>query len=488
MDNSLTLARHFARLVWLLIHESEATGEQKLALRTISTVSKDSSVRLGITDGRLAVNGLVMPQALAGVRELADRLASHAIVEISIEEDAAPSELLTLARLLAVGPGSADNAEDAARNLSELEGKTVHVLLAGPAPAAPAPATEPEPSSEPVEAPATGAGRAQQLWDQLAVATDPHEAQRLLEDLAFVAEQATREGRTDEVAEKFALLLDVEAQVDDQAIRPAFVMAVRRLTKPTILRPIARQLVSDPAHADRTERILQRCGQDGVDAVVDQFLGARSHAERQVFRDVLSRLTAARESLVQMLSDPRWYVVRQAADLLSELGPHDSERALADLLRHSDERVRRAVTRALGRIDSQFAVDALARALTDVDAKVRVEGVAGLVARKGSRAGSVLASATDAETDLEVQFALLAALGRVATPETVSKLAAAAAAQGGFFKTKKNNALRIAAIMALGDAHTPGALTVLQGLANDREKDVRDAVARSLMSQRGTAA
>jgi hypothetical protein len=265
-------------------------------------------------------------------------------------------------------------------------------------------------------------------------------------------------------------------------------MAVRRLTKPTILRPIARLLVTEPARAQQTERILQRCAQDGVDAVVDQYLGATSNRDRQVYSDVLFRLAAARESLVQMLSDPRWYVVRQASEFLGEMGAQEAERPLADLLRHPDERVRRAATRALGRIDSPFTLDALARAMTDQDASVRLEAVAGLTARKGTRAGSTLAGAIDTEGELEVQFTILAAMGRIATPETVTKLAAAAAAASGLFKSKKNSALRIAAIVALGDAHTPGALAALQGLANDREKEVRDAVARTLMSQRGTAA
>ena len=138
MDNSLALARYFARLVWLLIHESESTSEQKLALRAVVVVSKEASVRLGNKEGRLAVNGLVMPQALAGVRELAERLASHSIEEIEIEIGATPAELLALARLLAVGAASTSDAADFSQKLSELEKKTVHVRLAAKAPAAPA--------------------------------------------------------------------------------------------------------------------------------------------------------------------------------------------------------------------------------------------------------------------------------------------------------------------------------------------------------------
>jgi len=94
MDNSLTLARYFARLVWLLVHEAQSVSDQKAALRAVVTVSKESSVRLRNKEGRLAVNGLVMPQALTGVQELAARLAVHSIEEIEIDPKKVHEKLL----------------------------------------------------------------------------------------------------------------------------------------------------------------------------------------------------------------------------------------------------------------------------------------------------------------------------------------------------------------------------------------------------------
>ena len=55
MDNSLSLARYFARLVWLLVHEGQSVDDQKAALRAAVTVSNDSSVRLGNKKTLLAV-------------------------------------------------------------------------------------------------------------------------------------------------------------------------------------------------------------------------------------------------------------------------------------------------------------------------------------------------------------------------------------------------------------------------------------------------
>jgi hypothetical protein len=482
MDNSLTLARYFARLAWLLVHEGQAVDEQKAALRAVVTVSKESPVRLGNKEGRLAVNGLVMPQALTGVQELAARLSAHTIEEIEIDQGAAASELLALARLLAVEAASTSDTVDFAQKLSELTGRTVRVRRAAAPERAPAPVAPGDGVPEGPQA------RVPKLLTRLTEHLTAITAHGVLDELAFVAEQGAREGRVADVARIFSALLDREAGITDPEVRRAFLVTVRRLTKPTFLRPIAQLLTTHPATALRTERILQRCGQDGVDAVVDRHAAARSAAERRVYHDVLTRLPLAREALVQMLADPRWHVVRQATEFLGEMGVEEAERPLAELLRHDDPRVRRAATRALARIESSFTLDAVARALADPSPDVRLAAVEGLASRKSGRAGAMLAKAIDSEGEQEVQYAILGGLGRVATPEAVQKLAKAAEAASGLFASRKNSGLRAAAVYALGDARTPGAVAALQGLVNDKDKDVKEAVARTLLLHRGSAA
>jgi HEAT repeat protein len=484
MDNSLTLARHFARLVWLLIHEGQSTDEQKVALRAVVQVSKEASVRLGIKEGRLAVNNLVMPQALTGVQELAARLVAHDVAEIEIDERAAASELLSLARLLAMTSASTSDVAAFRQQLAQQEGRTIHVRMV---------AEEAAPAAEPVvlpevDIPVAGGERVRALFQKLAVTADPIAAINVLEEIAFAAEQAAREGRPGDTAEVFAALITREPQVSDPELRRAFVVTMRRLTRPTLLRPIAHLLVTEAERRPQVTRVLQRCGQDGVDAIIDQLAIAGTAADRAMFRETLFAMTGAVEALVQTLSDPRWYIVRMAAELLGDMESQAAERPLADALRHADARVRRAVTRALGRIDSGFTVDALSRSLDDESPAVRLEAVAALSHRRSPRAGVALAQAIDNELDPEVQFAILAGLGKVGSVEAVQKLASASEAAGGLFKTRKNVALRVAAVYALAEARTPAALQALQALQQDKEKDVRDAVARLLLGSRAGAA
>ena len=246
------------------------------------------------------------------------------------------------------------------------------------------------------------------------------------------------------------------------------------MAKPTLLRAVAQML---PRRRDRIEdymAILTRTGEDGADALIEQLTNAASLSDRRVYFDALVQLNAGVSALVHMLGDARWYVARNAADLLGEMNAVEAEGPLSELLKHDDDRVRRAAATSLAKLGTPRAVQALHVALRDTSPEVRKQAAAGLSARKGQKSAVTLAKALDEEQDTEVQLELLKALGRLATPDAVQKLIKAAEPEGRLFK-KKSTTYRVAAVRALADARTPAALTMLQTLAKDREREVSDA-------------
>ena len=106
MDYSVTLARHFSRLVWLLLNESANIDEQKAALRATVTVSKDGPVVFAARDWRLTVNGTALADALTGVQDLTAQMIGHAVREIRVDRAAVAADILGLARILAAQPVS----------------------------------------------------------------------------------------------------------------------------------------------------------------------------------------------------------------------------------------------------------------------------------------------------------------------------------------------------------------------------------------------
>src|SRR3712207_8834830 len=92
---------------------------------------------------------------------------------------------------------------------------------------------------------------------------------------------------------------------------------------------------------------------------------------------------------------------------------------------------------------------------------------------------TTLVRALEHEEEEDVQFAILAALGKVATQDAVNRLVKAAEPDGVLFR-RKSTAYRVAAVRALGEARTPVAAAALRMLLNDRDREVRLAVAAAL--------
>lgn len=521
MDYSVTFARHFSRLVWLLLHESGNIDEQKAALRAVVTVSKDGPVTLATQDWRLVVNGAALPEALTGVQDLAAQVIGHAVRELNIDQGAAPADLLGIARILAAEPLPGDGGRHVEQKLAALGATTVHVTVQGveavsrrtgameavaaepaaegaavpPAPAAgtPTPAAVPPPAlgsgivTEETSghflafsAVQTPKGTAEDIIAQLDATRSVNLTTRLLDELVTVAENAGREGRSEAVARAFHAVVSREVSIAEPNLKRAYVMALRRMSKPTLLRSVAMLLPRRREELEDYMAVLSRAGEDGADALIEQLTAAQSLSDRRIYFDCLVRLHAGVPALVHMLGDARWYVARNAADLLGEMQVPEAESPLAELLKHDDDRVRRAATTALAKLGTPKAVQALRTALRDTSPQVRMQAAAGLAARKGVKSASTLAKALDAEPDVEVQLMILSALGRVATAEAIAKLAKAAEPDGRLFK-KKPPAFRMAAITALGEANTPAARAALDTLRNDKDKDVRELAYRTLL-------
>jgi HEAT repeat protein len=314
------------------------------------------------------------------------------------------------------------------------------------------------------------------------------EVQRIVDDLVVAAEQGARDGDLDLVADAAIGLHARRGDPRGGELSRVSAAALRRLLTPTFLRILPRAAARSRPRADALQAVLHAAGEDGAAAVIAHVTLAPTLADRRFSFEMLLKLPAAIPVLSRMLAAPQWHVARNAAHLLGELHAAEAQGVLGTALQHADERVRRAAAHALAKLGTQPAVQSLRTALVDPSARVRVQVAAGLAGRKGSKSSTTLTRALDEETDVEVQLALLMALGKLGTPDAVNRLIKAAEPDGRLFK-KKPIAFRVAAVHALGDVRTPAARAVLQSLANDKEREVREAVLRVVMqSPRGDQA
>jgi HEAT repeat protein len=542
MDHSVTFARHYARLLWLLLHETANVDEQKATLRALVTVSKEGAVSMTASGDALTVNVTAVPAALSGVREVARQMGSHGVAEVAFDAGASAAGILGSARVLAgeaaVGDGGAAALEKlqalgaaGARFVARLVPAAVAAQVPAPAPET-APAAEPVPvaaaaslapaaaRSEPGALPDFGLGevdvldeqsieaklrptpranvaipagterRAEEggmfeqfaaartrtaapaeLLAQLDQATGVNVLTRVLDDLVSIAEAAARDARPALVCEILCRVTRREPQIHEFESKRAFVMALRRLAKPQLLRALTQELPHAGDRRDEYVAVLVRAGEDGADALIEQIAAISGQNERRVYFDALLQLQAGIPTLIHMLGDARWFVARNAAELLGEMQTREAEPQLTELLRHSDDRVRRAATSALMGLGTTRAMNAILEALKDGAPAMRMQAAAALVARKDVKSAAALVRALEDEKDDEVQAAFLLALGKLATLDAVQRLLKAAEAERGLFK-KKSTAFRVAAVQGLAEARTPEATEALRALVADKDDDV----------------
>jgi len=309
-------------------------------------------------------------------------------------------------------------------------------------------------------------------------------ATQILDDLVVLAEHCVRTGKPGSVADILHEIVLRDAQLRDGDTKRAYVLAIRRMAKPAILRSVASLILKRPEQRQALYHVLERAGEDGADAIIEQITQAPTAEDRRVLVDVFRELSDSVPALKRMLGDSRWFVVRNAADLLGELTAHSAETSLIGLLRHGDDRVRRAATNALLRLATPQAMKAIYEAVGDSSPEVRMQATVAIATRKDSRTSTTLIRAIEDEQDGDVQLAMIAALGKVGTPDAVQKLIKMAEPDGRLFR-RKATSFRVAAVQALGDAKTPAAVNALRDLSADKDKDVRETATRALAQSGG---
>jgi len=326
----------------------------------------------------------------------------------------------------------------------------------------------------------TPKGSMVKLFEQLDGARSSASASRTLDALLKLAADSARKERFDIVADVYHGIIKREQKVEDRAIKRQFGVTIRRLATPTLLKCVVDLLPRRHESYEQYMTIFARTEDAGAEALVDALMEAPSLTDRRVYYDSLLRIGTGIRTLMHMLGDPRWYVVRNAVDLLGEMRASEAEGELVRLLEHKDDRVRTAAASALAKRGSGRTTPA------------SMDGVGGSSAQRASvisvttngKSVNSLIRALDREDDSRVQMAMLAALGQLGTPQAIEKLVEIARTDKGLLMKKRSTPLRVAAVHALGQVNASGSLAALQSLLRDKEKAVRGAASWVIMGRR----
>jgi HEAT repeat protein len=331
------------------------------------------------------------------------------------------------------------------------------------------------------------------LFLHLDAAITPRAAARELDALLKVVAEATARARHEVVADLLHGIVTREAALEDDAMRRQYGIILRRAAVPPILRSLTLLLPRNRERHDVYMTVLARCEDAGAEALAEALIAAPSIGDRRVYYDALIRMRSGIRTVMHMLGDTRWFVARNAAELLGELKVTEAEAELTPLLEHADDRVRSAAAVALARIGSsrrgrgRLSRTPVPAAAPDDAGNGNGQGNGhgnGHAAGPGSRSVHSLIKALEKEADSRVQVALIAALGQLGTQQAVDKLVEIARTERGLLARQRPTPLRVAAVHALGQARAANAQPALQALLRDKSAAIRGAASWVILGRR----
>jgi len=469
MPHAPAFAEHFDQLVRLLATRPEALEEHKNVIRLVRDAIACGPVSLSADERNLRGNGAPVEGAPMEFGGLFDRLRRGGVERLTVERDASMTDLLIAARALATDGSLME------LNLRTVRATALRTELATPENLLSDNALLMRPSPGAAERGLDTAA----LVGRIHAAHDLNEVSRLLEEVTRRVEQAMHDDDAVTVYQALHSLVNVEQTTDEQAVRLALGVALRRLMKPPVLRLVARLVPRLPNAREEVLQVLERAEADGTDALLEHLGGAQSPSDRSAYYNALLRLPASESALVHMLGDQRWYVVRNAADMLGDLQIRSADTALVRALKHPDERVRRSVLGSLGRLGTTAAWTALREAMTLPEPALRGAAAAAMAESGSPYATAVLRRSLNDERDTDARAMILVALGRLGTDEAVTLVAKHAEPSRGLLR-RNATPIRLAAVTALAEAGTTKARSLLLRLTRDRNADVSAAAERAL--------
>jgi hypothetical protein len=260
------------------------------------------------------------------------------------------------------------------------------------------------------------------LGDYLVAETDLERTEEVLDLWAIEIRGALLER---DVAQVHALL---------EPVREAFLGTAddrRSLFEAYVRRTLDRQLVSRLVEVDTSEGdsvvpdLLASFGAVGVDVLLDLLAEEEDRNRRAQFLGVLRRTVRENvDPVTDRLSDPRWYVVRNAVSLLGSVGGQPMLPRIEQAAEHESPAVRREVASALVAAGGPAAVPSLSRLAEVDDPEVRRRAVTALGALVGREAGEALAAVARTSHDRGLRIHALEELAaRPDGPELLRELA-----------------------------------------------------------------
>lgn len=503
MSSPYPISSLFGALFFLVRHDPAATADHAALAAALRAAQGPGELRIDIEPESLVINGEKVMLESPGATMLFEQMYLHGARSLRVPPSVTDDDLVRFASVLGAFPGTYDSFEQvlgalgsSAERLTMTQGANdFEVFRAMPwRPRGNYSTGEYDPP--PLESPrirgeitseyerfqelALNPDAAQELDAESPSAGSAGRARPSLEDLLLRGREAIEKEDWGGLLEIALLIAEGEAEAPSELASSTYRIELKRLMSRKHLGMIARFLQGERKQEAIT--LLRRFGADSTEILMDLLIQAMTIGERRGYYSAITQMSDGTDAVVQHLGHQQWYVVRNAADLCGEMGLPDAVPELAKQIEHPDERVRKAVAEALGKIGTMPAMDPIRVLMTDQSPAVRLKAVANLSGRNARGMPPAIAELLKREEHADVQHEALLALGRIGSPDALAQLREWAQ-PGGKLLGRKPLSLRLAAVKGIALAG-PAAADALAILERDESPEIRAAASAAVKALR----
>ena len=260
----------------------------------------------------------------------------------------------------------------------------------------------------------------------------------------------------------------------------------RRLSEPAIVGQLLQSLDEGGTAPDEKDIgvLLKQLRPEALEAILIWLPRLASGPVRLIIEDLSEELaTSHPQEVLRLLRSHESEALAGIVDLCARLELGSAVAGLGSVLDHDDPVLRQAAVAALGRIGTPGSMTQVERGLADRDRAVRMAAVK-IVGERGykgaqHRIEAVVLGKRLKDLDFTEKRAFFEAYGAIAGPAGVAPLSALILPRG-MFRRKKSTEIRMGAALGLGRIGTPEARAALTKVVNDRDRQVRNAVAAAI--------
>jgi HEAT repeat protein len=503
MSSPYPISSLFGALFFLVRHNPGATADHAALASALRSAQGPGELRIDIEPESLLINGEKVMLESPGATMLFEQMYLHGARSLRVPPTVTEADLIRFASVLGAFPGTYDSFEQvlgalgsSAERLTMTQGANdFEVFRAMPwRPRGTYPSGEHEASR--LESPRIRGEITSEYERFQELALNPDAAQEIeiesptsgsvgrvrpsLDVLLLRGREAIEKEDWGGLLEVALLIAEGESEAPSELASSTYRIELKRLMSRKHLGMIARFLQGERKQEAIT--LLRRFGADSTEILMDLLIQAMTIGERRGYYSAITQMSDGTDAVVQHLGHQQWYVVRNAADLCGEMGLAAAVPELAKQIAHPDERVRKAVAEALGKIGTMPAMEPIRTLMTDQSAAVRLKAVAHLGGRSARGMPPAIAELLKHEEHSDVQYEALLALGRIGAPDAIAQLRDWAQ-PGGKLLGRKPIAVRQAAVKGLALAG-PAAADALAALERDESPEIRAAASAAVAALR----